>query len=344
MRTLILAAVAVGMTAAPAPAQPPGEAWLSLVFRDAAFRVRVGGGPYTAVRGPAPPAPARYGEPARVLHGGRHHDGFRPPGHAHVFFPAPGVGAGPQTLMSADPDGGNARVVLSAVKWAVEPVPTPDRRGFVVPAGEGARWHLYRVPLDGSPPVRLTRTAGHHPPEFRFRPDGRLLYTPATVEHVRKYPGGASTTHWRGPVVVADADGERVLLSDPVARLPEWSADGRLLAVAAEDKDGLGVLEVHDLETGIARRFPVTAFDAGWRCQFGEARFRPDGRAVAVTFAYGPRVGPLPPPGYSVANFVGVVWLDGRRSRAELIELDEAVQGHVTGHGTFRVDWAAGPR
>jgi hypothetical protein len=353
VRPTLLAVVAAAVCAAAALAQPPAgkeaERWLRVITSKGARLIRVAGGSVAQLPTPAPDV---YGLQKWIP--------FAANGDTHYGFP---VGDGKRLiyrdddwianrgkklddnrgkLFLADRDGSNPKLLLAGLPRNTEIEPGPDGTAVYCGAEQDGKWHLFRVPIDGSGPVRVSRTPGLASPTFRVLPDGRVVYMPATGWHVEKVAVGTWTTV-KGPVLLTDGKTETVLVKEARGRLPEVSDDATRVAVAGRNDAGDHVVEVTEVKSGDAKQYRVKAFHQDWTCGFGDVKFSPDGRALAVTFSLGNVVfrqhGPIP--GDEAVKHVGVIWLDGRRDRTRLIELDAGIPDHVP--APYRLAWAAPP-
>ncbi|HTM24631.1 MAG TPA: hypothetical protein VL225_05505 [Vicinamibacterales bacterium] len=79
---------------------------------------------------------------------------------------------GQALLCAMNADGTQARVVARSLEWQGTPAWTPDGRSIVAAALDGGAPHLFKVPLDGSPPVALGREQAFEPV---WSPDGSFV-------------------------------------------------------------------------------------------------------------------------------------------------------------------------
>ena len=170
------------------PAQPSEpERWVRVETSVSTFLVRLAGGPPVQVRLPWTERPekgelrnveghkqARFGF---LVAGGTRfvfHDGW-PTNPPRVRLergrPEPQA-RGTGRLMIADADGTNPRPLLTGLGSSRRFRPAADGTAVFCEAAVGDDWHVFRVPLDGSPPVRMSRTPGASGVHFRALPDG----------------------------------------------------------------------------------------------------------------------------------------------------------------------------
>jgi hypothetical protein len=343
---LVLAAVTT-----PSAAQAPDgmtESWVLVTTEKVRCFVRVDGGPPKQVDAPQP---RRRDERGFQRWRGGDRDGMAIEGGKRVVFREQDPATKGKKfddwryrVMIADPDVNNPKQLITGLKWNQMPRLAPDGKSLFCGADEGGAWYLYRVPFDGSPPVKIGKVAGLDHPSYRVLPDGRALYMPVTAWHVENVQIGTWTTG-KGPVILTDGKTETVLLKETVGGLPEVSDDASKMAVTGTNAAGERAVEVTDLKTGKSEQFLLKAFHKDWACQFGAAKFSPDGRAVAVTFAFGGVVirekGPRP--GDEAEEHFGVAWLDGRKDRTALFRLDQPRKEHGYFHRIESLEWSAGP-
>jgi Tol biopolymer transport system component len=79
---------------------------------------------------------------------------------------------GQALLCAMNADGTEARVVAKSLDWQGTPAWTPDGRSIVAAALDGGVPHLFKVPLDGSPPATLGREQAFEPV---WSPDGSFV-------------------------------------------------------------------------------------------------------------------------------------------------------------------------
>jgi dipeptidyl aminopeptidase/acylaminoacyl peptidase len=106
-------------------------------------------------------------------------DRWRDDKHTRLFVQAPEIGAEPSDLLH-----GTELVSGSGYEGALQAAWTPDGEGLIVTATENldeaahaiVRHHLYRVPVDGGEPQRITAGDDFHCSGARFSPDGEFIY------------------------------------------------------------------------------------------------------------------------------------------------------------------------
>jgi Tol biopolymer transport system component len=250
-------------------------------------------------------------------------------------------------VVIADAKGKNGKPLISGLGHNGTVVPHPDGKAVVCVAEVDGKWDVYRVPFDGTAPVRLSLTSGTDPvyaPAFRLLPDGRVVYHAVAGRHVEKQQFGTFSTN-KGAVVLTDGKKETVLLKEQIGGLPELTADATKMAVAGTSDTGAPVVEVTDLTTSKKEQFALSAFNKDWTCRFRELKFSPDGKALAVTFFLGNVVfrekGPLP--GDEAVQHFGVIWLDGRKDQTKLFQIDQPLKEHGYFPEIDVLEWAAAP-
>lgn len=234
------------------------------------------------VPGPAPqigkalvkPEGAKWAEPLQVydrLRWKSDDEGILKPGTKQVFI-VPVAGGAPRQLTSGD-------FHIGSMAWDA------DSRAIVVSTNRDPDWQrqpdesdLWRYPLDGGAPARLTTRKG--PDEAPApSPDGRSL---AWVGY--DDPGAGFSSH---RLYVADRDGgnRRDLTPslDRTVAKPVWSADGRSLIVSYGDK-GLTRLARVTLD---GRMTPLTdaLASGGLDRPYTGGSFAVGGKTVAFTTA-----------------------------------------------------------
>lgn len=180
------------------------------------------------------------------------------------------------------------------------PIFHPDGDTLIVMSDRAdGDWELYRVGLDGSQPIRLTRHAGWDG-YADVSPDGaQIVFDRRDEEHFG--------------IAIADIDGGHVrwLVESEGGFLggPKYAPDGRSIVYASE-QDGNRELYRLWLDSGRRERLTYTDHDEG------DAVFAPDGRSLAYT-----------------------AWVDDEHSALEVLELNAGetrrlatVQGRMYGN------------
>jgi hypothetical protein len=99
-------------------------------------------------------------------------------------------------------------------------------------------------------------------------------------------------------------------------------------------------VEVTDLKTGRKERFPVTVFNKDWTHRFGQAVFRPDGKAIVVSLSHTKQVIRA---GDDWVQHFGVIWLDGRRERTSVFKVEAPLFKGKFQFCIDRIEWSRGP-
>ena len=135
--------------------------------------------------------------------------------------------AGRLTSLAVAPDASQL-VYTACVESPVEPTREGDVVVVIVGTNEGHHYDLFRASRDGARVERLTESLNDETYGV-WSPDGRRLAFLAETE-----PAGESDSRLRLFTMAADATDVRQVLSDEFAvlhDLPQWSPDGRHLAV-----------------------------------------------------------------------------------------------------------------
>jgi len=333
-----LALVLVAGATAAAPV-PPGEAWVFVQTEKGKWAIRVDGGPPKQVEAEHPPVESNGPKTIYLKD-------IRPSGRyaweiengkrilyqedvPETFGAGKEISEWRTRLVAADPKGQNPKALVTGLARFSDYTLAADGKAVVCGIEKGGKWGVYRVPFDGTEPTKLSQTDGTDGIAFRTLRDGRIAYFAITGQHVEPAiiggmkVGTVSTP--AGVVVLIDGKAEKVLIKETAAGLPEFTADGSKMAARGTTDKGEPAVVVTDLKTDKSERFPLSAFHREWKCEFGNLRFRPDGNALAVTFSLGGVVyrknGPLP--GDEAEQHIGVIWLDGRKQRTALFEIDQ---------------------
>ena len=147
-----------------------------------------------------------------------------------------------------------------------------EAQALLVRRGEGAAGEIYRVPLDGGPPTRLTRNRASDYFPVASPDGGRIAFVSDR---------GGDDDIW---VMEADGSRPRVLTRDaprghapaPLDTAPAWSPDGRRIAFASDRAGGDPQIYVMNADgTGLRRltRTARTVFDT-------TPAWSPDGRRI----------------------------------------------------------------
>lgn len=177
-----------------------------------------------------------------------------------------------------DADGGNSKLLtgeLSGRGYLSQSHVTPDGRHILFTSDLNGERHIWRMKIDGSDPVQLTRGTGEDDPSCT--PDGRwVLYT--RLE--RKNVGLPSIGR------VSVEGGELKLLTDDFTAYPAVSPDGRSFACLYAPGPGMipWNIAVYPIEGGR----PLKIFKHPIQSQ--TVRWTPDGRGL--TWAENPVSGP----------------------------------------------------
>jgi hypothetical protein len=344
------------VVAAPAP---PEEAWVFVQTEKGKWAIRVDGGAPKQVA--AEPPPVRPNDPKTVrlpdvgpggtyaweVEGGKRvlYEEEVPETHA----PGKAVSDWRMRLVIAEPKGKNPKTLLSGLGRFSGREMTADGKAVVCGAEKDGKWDVYRVPFDGTEPTKLSRTAGTGGITCRLLQDGRVAYYAVTGQHVEPFVingmkvGTTSTAV--GTVALTDGKTEQVLVKDTRGGLPEFTADGSKMARATATDKGEAVVVVTDLKTNKSEEFPLSAFHKDWNCQFRAVRFSPDGKALLVGFFLGNVVvrqnGPIA--GDEAVQHFGVIWLDGRKQRTALFEIDQPRKEHGYFADLQRFEWTRRP-
>lgn len=333
----------------PDPAAKP-EAWVFVATEKGRWVIRVNGGPPKQVTWDMP-KPKWYRDwvsvpgPRGPVRGPAVENGKRVV--YHEDDPDAKVnksGDRPHRLMIVDRDGKNPARLLTGLQWNRPFQLAPDGKSVFCGAEADDQWHLFRVPLDGSPPVKVSHVAGQSGPKFHVLPDGRVLYMAVTGRYEEPLPFGKALTD-TGPAILTDGKTERVLAKEVMHDLPQITDDAARLAATRLNAAGEWVVEVTDLQTGHAEQFPVRAFHKDWAGRFRDLRLSPDGRALAVRFLPEPVMlrqnGPIA--GDEALQHFGVIWFDGRKDRTALFQIDQQRMEHGYYPGIVILEWSAGP-
>jgi hypothetical protein len=323
------------------------EAWVQVWTEKGRWLLRVDGGPPKQEPGPAPKQDERWKHIPSVKPGTY---GILSPDGKRMLY----ADDDPETrgkgkkfddarnrIMIADSEGKNPKQVLTGLKWNQNFRVSPDGKTVVCGAEQSGKWDLYRVPFDGSAPVKLSQTSGVDCPNFRFLADGRYLYGPVTGFHNEMIQFGTWTIG-KGPVILLDGKKETVLLKEVIGELPEVTQDATKMAQALKNKKGEEVIEITDLKTETKEEIPLSKFNKDWTCRFDKLMFSPDGKALAVSFFLGNVV---IRPGGAIAGdeaveHVGIVWLDGRKERIALFRIDQPGREKAVFPSVQRIEWA----
>jgi hypothetical protein len=173
----------------------------------------------------------------------------------------------------ADADGTHLRD-LTAGTQSYYPAWSPDGKRIVFLSDRSSEWHLYSIAADAAKDdaehvSREPVPADCHP---CFAADGRLIHTIARGG-LRKLPLMDLVT-WDGQV-------EKKLVEKNYVLTFSVSPDGSKLAYVLPTE-----LAVHDLTTGVERRWPMKDVDASWRVTVFQVLWRPDSGALGLSFAF----------------------------------------------------------
>jgi hypothetical protein len=341
---VLLGVLVAGVGSRVSAEEPNREAWVTVWTDLGCWAIRVDGGPVKQVATDLPPFDGGKWKAVPGLQA----SGVLAPDGKHLLYTeeAPNVGKKPgeerHRVVIADADGKNPKQVLTGLKVNQGCRVSPDGTTVVCGAEQDGKWHLYRVPFDGSAPVKLSQTSGIDSPVFRILADGRYLYRPTTGHHIEKVEIGTFTKS-KGPAILIDGKKETVLIKETTS-FPEITLDATKMAQSGKNEKGEEVIEITDLKTQKKEEIPLKAFNKDWTCQFRSLKFSPDGKSLAVTFFLGNVVfrqkGPLP--GDDAVEHVGVVWLDGRKDRT-LFRVDQPAEkgGHFASIEGFA--WSSAP-
>lgn len=338
---LVFGCVTASLLAAPVR---PAEYWVYLDTVKGEVALRVGGGPPRQEEAKLPP---RADEPKRVTIPGVFSDAVPVDGGERVVYSEMipetfggknEIGDLRHRLMVAGAKGENPKVVLTGLGDDQFHL-AADGKSAVCGAEKAGKWDVYRLAFDGTPPTKLSKTAGVGRPSVLLLPDNRVVYHAITGWHVEQLSKSTTWTTGEGPVLLTDGKTETVLVKTTREGLPTFTADASRMVVLVTTK-GEAAVEVTDLKTGAAAIFPISAFKRGWACQFRELRFSPDGKALAVTFGLG--FGALfngTPINHEAFEYVGVVWLDGRTNPVALHHVEVLRQKHKEYPLIAKLEW-----
>ena len=180
-------------------------------------------------KAPDKPDGAKWAEPLQVIDMVTYRfdgAGYFKPGYNQIFWVTADGGAPIQLTYGATHAGGGQ------ISW------TPDSRAILFSANLGRDWErktseseIYRVGIDGSPPVALTDRVG---PDNQpvVSPDGRLIAYTGYDDRLRSYENA------RLSVMNIDGSNKRLLTGslDRSVGNPVWSADSRAIYVQVEDR------------------------------------------------------------------------------------------------------------
>jgi dipeptidyl aminopeptidase/acylaminoacyl peptidase len=209
------------------PNSPGGLAW-SPDGRRIAYSMLV---PDEAPKlGSEPPKPegAKWADPLQVIDKVTYRfdaAGYLPSGYEQIFW-VPSDGGSPTQLTFGPTNAGGS------LSW------TPDSRSIIFSANLSPNWQrealqseVYRISIDGGPPVALTSRFGPDNSPV-VSPDGRMI---AWVGFDDKKLGYQNS---RLSVMNIDGSNKRVLTSslDRSVSSPAWAGDGRSIFVQVEDR------------------------------------------------------------------------------------------------------------
>ena len=166
-----------------------------------------------------------------------------------------------------------------------------DGRSLLVAAALGGEkfFHLYRVPLDGTPPQRLTDGPFHDidPAEL---PDGRIVFTSTRIGTFEEYHQPPSRALFR---MNADGSDIHLITATPIFdNEPKVMANGRIAFIRTDNFFDRGKVETHlhsvrpDGTDGLAEFAANVGPDYGVRLRafgFGSPAPLPDGRLAYIS-------------------------------------------------------------
>ena len=184
------------------------------------------------------------------------------------------------------------RLLLDAGAGAIgSPSATFDGTALLVAAALGGEkfFHIYRVPLDGTPPQRLTDGPFHDidPAEL---PDGRIVFTSTRIGTFEEYHQPPSRALFR---MNADGSGIHPITSTLILdNEPKVMADGRIAFIRTDNFFDRGKVETHlhiirpDGTDGHAEVAANVGADYGARLRafgYGSPAPMPDGRLAFIS-------------------------------------------------------------
>ncbi|HJZ56154.1 MAG TPA: hypothetical protein VKE74_14395 [Gemmataceae bacterium] len=250
-------------------------------------------------------------------------------------------------LMVAEGKFGNARQLFSGLSDPSNLSWTKDSKAVVCFAEKDGEWHLYKVPVDGTPPTKLSKRPSLGGGSYQELNDGKFVYCVGTGSHDEKVPGYGISRVGKGDIILSEPTGETVLFKDTVESLScaDASPDARKAARGVIGEKG-GVLEVLDIKSGGVDRIPISVFNPDWKCRFGPMCFRPDGKAIATRFSLGHiiiRDNGKAMPGDECIEHFGVVWLDGRKDKLKLFRVQAPPRDFLPFGDIRHLEWSRGP-
>jgi len=197
---------------------------------------------------------------------------WSPDGRTIAFVKDPGGGSSSEIWL-AGADGAAPRQLTFEPDgvYSTEPAWWPDGRFIVYASNRGGTRNIWRIPIDGGEPVRLTAGAGDDGVP-RVSPDGRrIVFT---------------TSSSRTGLFVRDRDGgaPRLILAESVGQPwgPAWSPDGLQLAYTRIANAGPWEIYIVPVAGGAPRRLDTGTQSNLW------PRWSPDGRRIVFcTFSKG---------------------------------------------------------